>query len=73
MRGHWSSDIPGLVAVYRLHIEEEIHEDDLAEKKNIAKENPAVVKKLRGLLAEFRKDLEENSRPVGLAKLEHGR
>ena len=41
---------------------------DLPEKNNVAQANPAVVKKLQGLLAEFRKDLEKNSRPVGLAK-----
>ena len=43
-------------------------ESDLAEKKNVAQANPAVVKKLQGLLDEFRKDLAKNSRPVGLAK-----
>ena len=42
--------------------------DDLAEKKNVALANPEVVKKLRGLLADFQKDLAMNSRPVGLAK-----
>ncbi len=42
--------------------------DDLAEKKNVAQANPEVVKKLRGLLADFQKDLAKNSRPVGLAK-----
>lgn len=41
---------------------------DLAEKKNVARANPAVVKKLQGLLSEFRQDLKKNSRPVGLAK-----
>ena len=41
---------------------------DLAEKKNVAQGNPAVVKKMKGLLNEFRKDLAKNSRPVGLAK-----
>jgi len=43
-------------------------QSDLAEKKNVAHANPAVVKKLQGLLNEFRKDLAKNSRPVGLAK-----
>ena len=42
--------------------------DDLAEKKNVAQANPEVVKKLRGLLADFQKDLAKNSRSVGLAK-----
>ncbi|MFP6669049.1 MAG: hypothetical protein VB876_17180, partial [Pirellulales bacterium] len=42
--------------------------DDLAEKKNVAQANPAVVKRLQGLLTDFRKDLAKNSRPVGLAK-----
>jgi hypothetical protein len=43
-------------------------ESDLAEKKNVAQANPAVVKRLQGLLDEFRQDLQKNSRPVGLAK-----
>ena len=42
--------------------------NDLAEKKNVAQASPEVVKKLRGLLADFQKDLAKNSRPVGLAK-----
>jgi arylsulfatase A-like enzyme len=42
--------------------------DDLAEKKNVAQANPEIIKKLRGLLADFQKDLAKNSRPVGLAE-----
>ena len=42
--------------------------DDLAEKKNVAQANPEIIKKLRGLLADFQKDLAKNSRPVGLVE-----
>ena len=42
--------------------------DDLGEKNNVAQNNPDIVKKLQGLLVDFRKDLAKNSRPVGLAK-----
>ena len=42
--------------------------DDLAEKKNVDQANPEIIKKLRGLLADFQKDLAKNSRPVGLAE-----
>jgi arylsulfatase A-like enzyme len=40
---------------------------DLAEKNDVAGENPDIVAKLQGLLVEFRVDLEKNSRPVGIA------
>ncbi len=57
--GNWKLFVKG--QLYNL-------KNDLAEKKNVAQANPAVVKRLRGLLADFRKDLAKNSRPVGLAK-----
>ena len=41
---------------------------DLAEKHNVAKANPGVVKKLQKMLSEFRADIAKNSRPVGVAK-----
>ena len=40
---------------------------DLAEKNDVADKNPGIVEQLQGLLAEFRADLEKNSRPVGMA------
>jgi arylsulfatase A len=42
--------------------------NDLAEKNNIAHANPKIVKKLRGYLDDFQKDLATNSRPVGLVQ-----
>ncbi|MCP4816793.1 MAG: hypothetical protein GY888_30140 [Planctomycetaceae bacterium] len=57
--GNWKLMVKG--ELYNLH-------SDLAEKKNVAQAHPAVVKKLQGLLAAFRQDLEKNSRPVGIAK-----
>ena len=42
--------------------------NDLAEKNNIAHANPKIVKKLRGYLDDFQKDLAINSRPVGLVQ-----
>ena len=42
--------------------------NDLAEKNNIAHANPKIVKKLRGYLGDFQKDLAINSRPVGLVQ-----
>ena len=57
--GNWKLMVKG--ELYNL-------KSDLAEKKNVAQANPAVVKRLQGLLDQFRKDLAKNSRPVGLAK-----
>ena len=55
---------------WKLFVKGELYnlENDLGEKKNVAKANLAVVKKLQGLLTDFRKDLAKNSRPVGLAQ-----
>jgi arylsulfatase A-like enzyme len=55
---------------WKLFVKGELYnlKDDLGEKKNVAQANPDIVKKLQGLLADFRKDLAKNSRPVGLAK-----
>ena len=41
---------------------------DLSESKNVAARYPGVVKRLQGLLDEFRRDLAQNSRPVGIDK-----
>ena len=41
---------------------------DLAEKENVAQANPKIVKKLRGYLDDFQKELAANSRPVGLVR-----
>ena len=38
---------------------------DLKESKNVASRYPGVVNRLQGLLNEFRRDLSQNSRPVG--------
>jgi len=43
-------------------------ETDLAEKTNVAAENPEVVARLRKLLDEFQADLAKNSREVGIAE-----
>ena len=41
---------------------------DLAEKTNVAADNPDVVAALRKLLNDFKTDLAKNSREVGVAK-----
>ncbi len=41
---------------------------DLAEKEDVAADNPDVVATLRKLLSEFNADLLKNSRKVGVAK-----
>ena len=41
---------------------------DLAESNNIAGSNPKVVKRLNGMLDDFRADIAANSRPVGVAE-----
>ena len=41
---------------------------DLKESKNMASRYPGVVNRLQGLLNEFRRDLSQNSRPVGIEK-----
>ncbi len=41
---------------------------DLGQKKNVAKSNPDVVKKLRGVLKEFAANIKAHSRPVGVVK-----
>ncbi len=41
---------------------------DLKESKNVASRYPGVVNRLQGLLNEFRRDLSQNSRPVGIDK-----
>ena len=43
-------------------------EEDLGEKKNVAAKRPGVVKRLKGYMAEFERDLKKNSRPIGKAK-----
>ena len=43
-------------------------EEDLGEKKNVAAKRPGVVKRLKGYMNEFERDLKKNSRPVGVAK-----
>ena len=39
--------------------------DDLPESKNVAAQHPEKVAELRKMLAEFRKEVEQNKRPVG--------
>ncbi|MEO2022784.1 MAG: sulfatase/phosphatase domain-containing protein, partial [Pirellulaceae bacterium] len=56
--GNWKLMVKG--ELYNLH-------SDLSEKKDVARAHPAVVKKLKGMLEEFRQDLKKNSRPVGIA------
>ena len=41
--------------------------DDLGEKHNVANSNPEVVKRLQAMLSDFRADIKEHSRPVGVA------
>jgi len=41
---------------------------DLAESKNVAKSHPDVVMRLKTMLDDFAADIEQNARPVGLAK-----
>ena len=43
-------------------------EEDLGEKKNVAAKRPGVVKRLKGYMNEFERDLKKNSRPIGKAK-----
>ncbi len=42
--------------------------DDIGETKNVAKKHPEVVKRLTRYLNEFEKEIQENARPVGIAK-----
>ena len=43
-------------------------DENLGETKNYASKRPGVVKRLKGYMAEFERDLKKNSRPVGVAK-----
>jgi len=43
-------------------------DEDLGEKKNLASKRPGVVKRLKGYMNEFERDLKKNSRPIGKAK-----
>ena len=43
-------------------------DENLGETKNFASQRPGVVKRLKGYMAEFERDLKKNSRPVGVAK-----
>jgi len=40
-------------------------EQDIGEPKNLASENPEVVKRLSGYLAAYKEDLAKNKRPAG--------
>lgn len=55
---------------WKLFVKGELYNlrEDLAESKNVAAENPDIVKRLEAMLEEFRKDIAENSRPVGVAE-----
>jgi arylsulfatase A-like enzyme len=55
---------------WKLFVKGELYHlgNDLAETKNVAKENPDIVARLSAMLGEFRADLAENSRPVGFAE-----
>ena len=41
---------------------------DIGENKNVLKDNPAVVRRLSRHLAEFERDIAENSRPAAFVK-----
>ena len=43
-------------------------DEDLGEKKNLAAKRPGVVKRLKGYMNEFERDLKKNSRPIGKVK-----
>ncbi|YCM47107.1 sulfatase (plasmid) [Verrucomicrobiaceae bacterium 227] len=43
-------------------------ETDVAERTNLLKENPEVVKRLIGLMTAFEKDIAKNSRPAGFVE-----
>jgi hypothetical protein len=43
-------------------------DEDIGEKKNYAAQRAGVVKRLKGYMNEFEKDLKKNSRPIGKPK-----
>ncbi len=52
---------------WKLHARGQLYnlDDDIGESRDVAKQNPDVVARLKGLMAAFSADLAETSRPVG--------
>lgn len=61
--GKWKLRVKGYAspALYNL-------DDDISEKKNVIANNDAIVKKLKGYLEVFKKDIKENSRPAAFVE-----
>ncbi|MEM7231591.1 MAG: sulfatase [Planctomycetota bacterium] len=43
--------------------------DDIGETRNVAKQNPRVVKRLEGLMNRFDSEIRRNARPVGVSRM----
>ncbi|WP_299668346.1 sulfatase [uncultured Polaribacter sp.] len=61
--GKWKLRVKGYKspALYNL-------EEDISEKKNVIAENDAIVKRLKGYIEVFKKDIKENSRPAAFVE-----
>ena len=56
---HWKNGKP--IQLYNL-------DKDIAERKNLLKDHPEIVKRLTGYLKAFQKDIAENNRPAAFVE-----